>query len=65
MVLIASGHRRVLAGGGPAWLGWLGVVLGLGCLRGFVVTRFTGPFNPPISAHVHTAVLGVWLLTGS
>lgn len=55
----------VLAGGGPGWLGWLGVGLGLGCLAGFVATRFNGPFNPPILAHAYTAVLGVWLLTAS
>lgn len=53
----------VLAGDGPSWLGWLGVGLGLGCLAGFVRTRFAGPFNPPIMAHTYTAVLGVWLLT--
>jgi hypothetical protein len=53
----------VLAVGGPSWLGWLGVGLGLGCLAGFVGTRFAGPFNPPIWAHTYTAVLGVWLLT--
>jgi hypothetical protein len=55
----------VLAAGGPAWLGWLGVGLGLGCLAGFVATRFNGPFNPPILAHTYTGVLGVWLLTGA
>jgi hypothetical protein len=53
----------VLAADGPSWLGWLGVGLGLGCLAGFVGTRFAGPFNPPILAHTYTAVLGVWLLT--
>lgn len=37
--------------------------LGLGSLAGFVLTRFAGPFNPPILAHVYTGVLGVWLLT--
>jgi hypothetical protein len=52
----------VLAAGGPSWLGWLGAGLGLGCLAGFVGTRFAGPFNPPILAHTYTAVLGVWLL---
>ena len=55
----------VLDGGGPAWLGWLGVGLGLGCLAGFAGTRFSGPFNPPILAHVYPAVLGVWLLTAA
>jgi hypothetical protein len=53
----------VLAADGPSWLGWLGVGLGVGCLAGFVGTRFAGPFNPPILAHTYTAVLGVWLLT--
>jgi len=53
----------VLAADGPSWLGWLGIGLGVGCLAGFVATRFAGPFNPPILAHTYTAVLGVWLLT--
>jgi hypothetical protein len=53
----------VLADGGPGWLGWLGVALGLGLLAGFVGTRFAGPFNPPIFAHTYTGVVGVWLLT--
>lgn len=46
----------------PHWSGWLGVGLGAGCLAGFVVTRFAGPFNPPILAHTYTAVLGVVML---
>ncbi len=46
----------------PHWSGWLGVGLGVGCLAGFVATRFAGPFNPPILAHTYTAVLGVVLL---
>ncbi len=46
----------------PQWAGRLGVGLGIACLAGFVVTRFAGPFNPPILAHTYTALLGVVLL---
>lgn len=46
----------------PRWLGWLGVVWGIGFLAGFVATRFAGVFNPPFLAHTYTAVLGVALL---
>lgn len=44
------------------WTGWVGLVLGVGCLAGFVATRFAGPFNPPILAHAYTGLLGVVLL---
>ena len=46
----------------PHWTGWAGLVLGTGCLAGFVATRFAGPFNPPILAHTYTGLLGVVLL---
>jgi hypothetical protein len=46
----------------PHWTGWVGLVLGAGCLAGFVATRFAGPFNPPILAHTFTGLLGVVLL---
>jgi hypothetical protein len=46
----------------PHWTGWAGLVLGVGCLGGFVATRFAGPFNPPILAHTYTGLLGVVLL---
>ncbi len=46
----------------PHWTGWVGLVLGMGCLAGFVATRFAGPFNPPILAHTYTGLLGVVLL---
>ena len=46
----------------PHWTGWLGIGLGVGCLIGFVATRFAGPFNPPILAHTVTGLLGVVLL---
>jgi hypothetical protein len=46
----------------PGWLGWVGVVLGLGGAAGFVATRFSGPFNPPILAHLYTGVVGIVLL---
>ncbi|WP_412541011.1 hypothetical protein R8Z50_35470 [Longispora sp. K20-0274] len=52
----------VLASDLPTWLGWLGVGLGLGCLVGLLATRFAGPFNPPILAHLYTAVVGMTLL---
>lgn len=48
----------------PGWLGWVGVVAGVLSLAGFVATRFTGPFNPPILAHTYTALVGVMLLLG-
>ena len=46
----------------PHWLGWTGIGLGVGCLAGFVATRFAGPFNPPILAHLYTGLLGAVLL---
>ncbi len=46
----------------PLWVGWTGLGLGLGCLAGFVATRFAGPFNPPILAHTYTGLLGFVLL---
>ena len=46
----------------PQWAGWVGLGLGVGCLTGFVATRFAGPFNPPILAHTYTGLLGVLLL---
>jgi len=60
-VIVAAG---LLLTDFPAWLGWLGVGLGAGCLTGFVVTRASGPFNPPVLAHLYTGVLGValWVL---
>jgi hypothetical protein len=46
----------------PTWLGWLGLGWGVTFLAGFVLTRFSGPFNPPLWAHTYTAVVGVVLL---
>lgn len=46
------------------WSGWVGLGLGAACLTGFVVTRFAGPFNPPILAHTYTALVGVVLVIG-
>ena len=46
----------------PHWAGWVGLGLGVGCLGGFVATRFAGPFNPPILAQTYTALLGIVLL---
>ena len=46
----------------PHWAGWVGLGLGVGCLTGFIATRFAGPFNPPILAHTYTGLLGVVLL---
>jgi hypothetical protein len=47
----------------PTWAGWGGVVGGVGFAAGFLATRQAGPFNPPLWAHVYTAVLGVLLLS--
>jgi hypothetical protein len=46
----------------PTWLGWTGVVWGLGFAAGLVGTRFAGPFNPPFWAHLYTGAVGVTLL---
>jgi hypothetical protein len=46
----------------PVWLGWAGVGWGLVLAAGLVVTRFAGPFNPPILAHVYPGVVGAVLL---
>jgi hypothetical protein len=56
------GAAILVSGALPDWLGWLGVGLGLVMLAGFILTRFAGPFNPPILAHTYTAVVGVVLL---
>jgi hypothetical protein len=54
----------VLVDGVPAaWVGWTGVILGVGALAGFVATRASGPFNPPILAHLYTLILGIAVLT--
>jgi hypothetical protein len=45
------------------WIGWTGVILGLGSLAGFVATHAAGPFNPPILAHLYPLILGIVLLT--
>ena len=49
---------------GPVWLGWGGVVWGTACAVGFVLTRGSGFFSPPILAHVFTAALGLALVFG-
>jgi hypothetical protein len=46
----------------PTWLGWTGVIWGGVSLAGFVLTRFAGPFNPPILAHFYTGLVGVVLI---
>lgn len=46
----------------PAWLGWIGVGMGVAFAAGFVATRFSGLFNPPFWAHTFTAAVGVGLL---
>jgi hypothetical protein len=56
------GLAVLVSGNLPHWLGWLGLASGLGFLVGFVATRFAGPFNPPILAHLYPGVLGVVLL---
>ena len=60
---VLLGAAVVLSDAVPAWSGWLGIGLGAGCLAGFVLTRFAGPFNPPILAHLYTAILGIVVLT--
>jgi hypothetical protein len=47
----------------PAWLGWVGIGWGALFLGGFVVTRFSGWFNPPWWAHSYPSMVGVLLLT--
>jgi hypothetical protein len=62
-VAFAALGAAVLASDAVAhWAGWVGLGLGVGCLTGFVATRFAGPFNPPILAHTYTGLLGVVLL---
>jgi hypothetical protein len=46
-----------------AWVGWTGVILGVGSLAGFLTTRASGPFSPPILAHLYTFILGIAVLT--
>jgi hypothetical protein len=58
------GAGLLISGLLPTWVGWTGVVLGLVCLCGFVLTRFAGPFNPPILAQTYPTLLGlviIWL----
>jgi hypothetical protein len=57
------GAAVLAAGVLPGWVGWVGVGVGLGFLAGFVATRFSGPFNPPIWAHTYSGLIGVVLLT--
>jgi hypothetical protein len=68
--MVASYTAFVLLGtallgstGLPRWLGWLGVGGGASLLLGFAITRFDGPFNPPILAHTYPAVVGAVLIT--
>lgn len=56
------GAALLIAPDAPTWLGWLGIGLGLNLSTGLVVTRFAGPFNPPILAHTYTAIIGIVLL---
>ena len=42
----------------PTWLGWTGMLWGIAYAAGFVATRFAGPFNPPLYAHLYTAAVG-------
>lgn len=66
--MVASYVAFVVVGAGllsadlPTWLGWFGVGFGAFCLTGFVTTRASGPFNPPLLAHLYTGVIGVALL---
>lgn len=46
----------------PAWLGGSVSAWGVVMVLGLVLTRFAGPFNPPILAHTYTAVVGVTML---
>lgn len=58
------GAAVLVAGVLPAWVGWTGALFGLGSLAGFAATRASGPFNPPILAHLFPLVLGVAVLMG-
>jgi hypothetical protein len=56
------GAALLIAPDAPTWLWWLGIGLGTGLSTGLVVTRFGGPFNPPILAHTYTAIIGIVFL---
>jgi hypothetical protein len=58
------GAAVLLADAVPTWLGWAGIVWGMGFAAGLVATRFAGAFNPPFWAHLYTAAVGVALLLG-
>jgi hypothetical protein len=58
----ALGAAVLASSAAPHWAGWVGLGLGVGCLIGFVATRFAGPFNPPFMAHLYTGLLGGVLL---
>lgn len=65
VALLALGLAMVLGRGFPRWLGWVGVIAGLGALPGSVVVAYTG-FSPTAARVLQpAAVLGAVFLIGT
>jgi hypothetical protein len=59
---VVLGTAVLASEGLPTWLGWTGIGWGVTFAAGFVATRFAGPFNPPIFAHLYTGAVGAVLV---